>query len=883
MIPVSMKRKVVMLSWLVRSNLKQSAISLASLIIAITILASFFYYTEFTRNEVYQEVFDETGIKTLEYRNWASGDIGLTYQDAILFRTLVEEKINDHGLGEVLEISPYSPSSTLQQDVIIRENNENVTVSGHYGINEAILNECVTGSRLPVDQTEILLVAPDNTTLGVEDEVTLAVTYLSNSNATQYNISLTVAGIITGSTVKEDPLLSELFSADRYHCLMPLNHYLSFVQQVDQELESPDRYLFHIQKLMVNINSASINAANAEEIVNAFMAFSSEMEQYISNLIISSNSRSMIIKYKLMEIDAYSFLFMIISIPALVLVIILVFFSLGIANEKRQKLVALAKTRGVSGKFIFLELVLETLIVALIACTASTVVGIPLVMLVGASSGFLTFTEDFPGYGQLVKTSSLQGIFTLGIIFTFLLNLPSVIKLSRSRIVTLEQEASKKKKRKIKVLTSQFDILLLVTGGAGIITINMFLTLLNQGLSDEYRLLLLLTPFILLLLIGSPILFVIGAVLSYNRFILVFIHVLSRVFWKRNWWLPATAARNMLSNVSVTNRTAVLVSISLSFLLILSIVPVSSQKYQVESLYYDIGADFNIMLYKGSEKETSEIETALEDIPGLKTTAIVSYAAYNGHGEKLYFQGIKPGFQEIAHWQSTYGDESLTDLVTKLFDAPENNTVIMDSRTAAIQNVTLERNYYIRLREQELLEVKPVSVTSYFPGFFTRWSADTMYFVCKYGFVNNQTFGLAGTVYREILGKIMPDHDPLKVISQVKETLERLGYSTNDPNFRSVAGALEESKEEMRYIWIIINNNFMNGLIVILAAILVYNYTRIIQHAREIGLGRSLGMKYRQLFILLLIEPLATIPLKRHTGRDNRTANDSVDGRCIWT
>ncbi|MFW9994650.1 MAG: hypothetical protein ACFFD4_21590 [Candidatus Odinarchaeota archaeon] len=56
------KRRVTVLFWSSKTNLKPIVVSSIGLVIAISILATCFYYFEFTRKDYYLGLFEEEGV-----------------------------------------------------------------------------------------------------------------------------------------------------------------------------------------------------------------------------------------------------------------------------------------------------------------------------------------------------------------------------------------------------------------------------------------------------------------------------------------------------------------------------------------------------------------------------------------------------------------------------------------------------------------------------------------------------------------------------------------------------------------------------------------------------------------------------------------------------
>lgn len=660
--------------------------------------------------------------------------------------------------------------------------------------------------------------------------------------------------------MRDISLLKPLFQDNNYHFFTSLDQFTGLIQQIKQGLVSPDNPLVFLQEIVINVVMMKADPGTAKTTIYNVIAFMEDMHQYLGKKTIREKPYSDEIYGTVHYINSFLSTFVIYYIPALVLVTVLVLFSLSVINMKRHKTLALVKTRGISRHSIFFILLTETLVVAVIVTVISAVFGLPLALFIGKSNGFLTFALDVPRVEWMTTASTLQTIIILGFGFTFLVNLPAIVKLSRSKIVIHEQKANKTKKGRINLPKGQLDILLIVTGLLGMIILNFFTGIINNSDLELGQVFWDFVPLILMFLFLSPFLLLLGISLSLNKLILLIIQFSGYIFRKKDLWLLDAASRSLLRNVKVTTRTALLISINVSLLLFLAIVPLSYQERLIFTEYYNQGSDIYVPLYSSTDQQIQGVLDVFSSIEGLKSSSVVRKHIDTSSGGIHYsILGIQPGFHEIAYWMTGFAADSLESLEKALFAAHENNTVIIDSETAKRNDLTLGSNLSLQytLRQetgivQKSLEVKIAGVVEYFPSLILG-SPDVTYFIGKYTFVEHIE---TERMHKEIRCRILPGYNPITVTQQVRDALERLGYDNSRLN--SIPEILERSKTSRHssYPWVIINSLFLSALIIILATIVLFNYTRLIQNKREIGLSRSLGMKYYQLFLLTLGDSL---------------------------
>ncbi|MFW9998285.1 MAG: FtsX-like permease family protein, partial [Candidatus Odinarchaeota archaeon] len=499
-----------------------------------------------------------------------------------------------------------------------------------------------------------------------------------------------------------------------------------------------------------------------------------------------------------------------------------------------------------------------TVLIAILATVIALVAGLPLALVMGTTNGFLRFNAGSDGYVMVFDPALITMMLVLGITFTLLTHVPSIVRLSELSVANLKTEASRTKKRKIKVLLSQFDLVLLATGLLGMLVFTFFIGLFREAGSQEASNLLIFIPLLTLFAFISPFLFLIGCILGFNRLISPALNLMSSFFWKFDWRLLATVTRNLSANIKLMTRTTLLIAVTISFLVALIVLPVSVQQYQQEQLYYSNGSDITMTLPVLSEDQNEKLLTSLDGIQGLAVTSVrrglfESFYSITGRYE-VYFLGIEPDFASIAHWQAYYDDDTLETLVASLFSSQSSHPVIADATTG--KQVTLDQSFNIQLRQLDSITITPIAITDNFPGIAPNWSPGSYYLVCQY----DQIIAITGLsrlqLANEIWGKVLPGYEQEEVLKEFREAVESQGFDGNDVTSSFEELDRLEGRREARLIWQVVNYNFLGGLAIILSVIILYAFASLSRNIREIGLGRALGLKKHQIILLLLTEPV---------------------------
>ncbi|MFW9994188.1 MAG: FtsX-like permease family protein [Candidatus Odinarchaeota archaeon] len=873
-----MRRKTVVLIWLSRSNLRLVMITLTGVVIALSMLSGCLYYLDFSKQSLYLEILENEAPEYLDISSWSNyrEDNRTLHMDITSLFAVFDQKISQKDLEQVIRPSFLYPRSLLQEQLIYQNQTFDTVISAYNGLDDSsILDECTENSQFPTNASEILVFSLENTTLSIGDQINLSLPYYSQGDPETYNFSLTISGIMINSSLASESAFRDLFLGKTFQFFTSLELFSDFVQDIDLALADGEvRGIDASIEYQYDIDLSTINRGTAVSTVNNYHAFLDDMKDLRTTTYFTfDRDLHTRLNAALMEYNAFFFQFLLISTPVLVLIGSLVFFSLGIINEKRQKAITLLKTKGVSNSFIFIILFVETSFIAFVAVVISALAGIPLAIMMGTSSGFLTFSRNI-SLDMVITPSTVQNLFVLGLAFTFLTHFTAIVRLSKSDIMLLEQEASKKKKRRTGILRSNIDVLLLTTGLGGIIIFNAVMNVIRSSGSPK-GLLAIFLVFLTVLIVIAPFLFLLGSLIAFNRFIPLTLHYLGNIFWAKNSRLLATASRNLNSNAKITARTTLLIALSLSFIVIIASLPVSVSEYQVEREYYQWGADITSNFFGVQEESLEKILAALESIPGLQTTKVVlvqdSGYSWSANSEYIsYFLGIEDDFAEVAYWKKKYNRLPLAELVSAVHSPEQNNSFIIDSVTASRNGIKLNEPYQLQLSggydDQESVFVQPVAFTNYFPGLIDRWFLLDRFYVGSYSSVLEMAENKSLTFFKQVWGRILPGYDPSVITEQFLTILENMGEYGG--NFKSLPLILEQENNslETSLLWLVANYNFLGALAVILAVVVLFGYARTAQNTRELALGRSLGLKYHQLFLLMISEPLLLFVLSGLPG-----------------
>ncbi|MFX1252867.1 MAG: FtsX-like permease family protein [Promethearchaeota archaeon] len=863
-----------------RVNLKLTVITLLGLTIGMSMISAALFQLDSTRADYYFRVFEEKQ-DDLKFQVHTSGSMSeYTSDTAAEIEEQINSLISEHNLVGTYQLSDFYPYSQISS---FRYYNTSMPAStdiyGIAGLNESIIGECVEGSRLPSNLHEVIVFVKNTSAiqLSLNEQFNITETFSEGpgSNLIKHNFTLTAVGLMTPTTLRNTSILYDILSG--YHSSSPsyegfglITNFTSafnLAQSMKEELidlynyedgfycQFYFDYVFDLSAITRdNIVTLKEHIFNFHYALNMFYIYNEPR--------VNAQSNSYGLYNQIYYFDGLYLLFLLLSSPVFIVVALLVSFSLGFINEKRKQALALLKSRGISNRFVFLMMFIETTLIAITSAMLALFIGIPVALFLGSSTGLLTFTRPIDPFKLVITPGAIQDVFVMSGLLTFLLHLPSLARLSRSTVLSLSEEAGRKKRGKIRVVIGTIDLVLLTLGSAGVILASVLTDLLSATAEGEQALIILF-PILGLVLTFSPLLFFTGFMLFVNRFIPTLIQRLGTISWQRDWRFVAIATRNLTVSTKITSRTTVLIATSLALMVAFTIFPLSYQSQTIDNTLYTVGGEVSFSMDRWNEDTFDLLVTELNNITGFSFTVVKEFEVnmYDPYSYSSNFRimGIEEDFAAFAHWQAYYDDEPLEALVATLFSAEANNSAIIDSKTMVREQLALGNSYTIQSHDLAIpLSIQ--AVTNYWPRMVS-WNLRS-FVITKASYLTNLTTTTSGYFdYRNtIIGNILPGQDRPKVITELKAIVAK--WRPDEPaydlsqqlNIIDEFDGFQEDSLTNIFLWFTVNTNILAALVVVLSAIVLFAVTRTLRHTRETALGRSLGMKFPQIFRLIFTE-----------------------------
>ncbi len=868
--------KLRLLSQISRVNLRQSFITLIGITIAMSMISASIIYVDSNKTNYYLEALDKPVFeRPLDYILHDESSCNFSLGDIDLIQGALNTKFEQFNIDTILKQSSFPYTCWMSLNELFFNSTERINFIA-LPFTETLLEDSINGSAIPsgVDEVWIYLPSSITTEVNLSETINLSISYSINDNSKYYNISLNIVGMLN-STGLQSSFLSDHTSSNRINVFMQTNTYLTLHNILrtlsDRPISSHIEYCYVFDFSQVTPHTVLQTVENIEEF-GAWGHWSDiEIQVLIQDEVIQYDFTSpsyiiySTIQNTIFEFSTFGSMFIILSIPALITSFLLVNFSLGLINEGRRKSLALYKMRGISKPFLFAALSFETFILAIMASFVGLVLSIPVYYLISTTTGYMRFDYAKLPDSPIVSQSTIISVVGMGLIITFLVHFRTIVKLANASIVYLEEEASKKKPRKKGRTRQNFDVFLLIQGIIGIFLLNIFMELITDARVGE-AISILFLPIIMILGFFSPLSLLIGFIFAYNRLMPVILDRLGRMLWKKDRKILAIATRNLNVNMRVTTRTTMLIALTISFLMILSSLLPSLNQQAINTTYYKAGSDIVIYTRDLPEKGTvGTLSAELNALPGLTSSQVSIFktiiSTTSGTSIHIEIMGIEANFAEVAFWKANYATKSISTLVATLHDSEVLYPVIIDSSSAKIEKLSINDEFLLNLTPK--INMTITDKTDFWPRLIERYNADQRFYITTLSALE----GIANwTEANYIFCKIASNTNQSEVVAQVKSLLEDFGVDLS--SFYLTSDKLEVDPDSLvaNVLWIITNFDFLVALIVLLILLFLFNITRITNHAKEIGLSRALGMKFKQVFLLMFTEPFLLVVISGIPG-----------------
>ncbi|MFX1256047.1 MAG: ABC transporter permease [Promethearchaeota archaeon] len=771
-----------------------------------------------------------------------------------------------------------------------------------------IFKDFLTSGELPKSLNEVVIITDEQTTnTQLGDTITLSVRPTGQGDQRR-NVTVIVTGIIEYGRLDSMETNTSLDYLDWFHRdTTLLTSPFAFIDFAKTLFENNTFFLFEIDG-RINIDVSQLDAFDIATEKLRFELYRQGLEFELNNFGYARYLDYYIHPNIIWRLETFEFqlsatltIMWLFILPTIIIPLFLANFTLSLLYHRKRLSVSVLKTRGSSMRQIFVILGSESLIMTFLSIGLGTFLGMPFALLILKSRGFLDFTGDF--IPLMLSPTLFQPVMIFGIILAILINLRSIVHLSRIKI---NEGLLPQEKRKPYWKKYYLDLVLFVVG---LFTIFVMIFISNslagatfKNADEELFLRQILSFFSFFFGIPGPILFAVGGAMLFVRIHPILIHKLARWTWKLEGGIIGFSFRKSLHNISHAGRAILLISIALAFSIGLVTVQYSGEVNVVDNIYYQtLGADMivkppvpvirdkfvlNQMIYN-----TSSYLQNFTDIASVSPIGRAGSSYYEESGSSLYILGIDPKtYGQTAFFREDFLNPDVLSSLLRLdvFGVIRSLTLgdlLPDTPNLGNLISKLQSNTEVLVQEDNLKN-RNLNTGDQFPWLFK---------------LNNETSGqeIALRQNFDVVGKfkywpllihqVPNEYSSVYMVTNLSTVLEcvnakslvyvGLNYLVRVKPGVSMIQLKEQIVNETGYevqcieefikdfnnsptrnvLYTTINSSFLMLMIVVFFTVLMFSFSQLKEREKEIGVERALGMSLRQISFLFFFEALVLI------------------------
>ncbi len=542
--------------------------------------------------------------------------------------------------------------------------------------------------------------------------------------------------------------------------------------------------------------------------------------------------------------------------PLIALALFLVYFSLTLVEQRKQRVIAILKVRGSSKDQLHAMMLSEALIAAIIAVVIGMVLSIPWTLLSLKASGILQF--DNPAIPISIPVSWFWRLPFIGIIFSLNLNISSISSLSSISID--EGEVTEEKKKPI---WQRMYLDLILVGISIIFWISI------QFISGELAFL----KNILVIIIGpiTMIIFLIGIPLVTARYFSSIIGKISDILWKNFSGMVALATRNMRKNKFSASRLVSFLLLGMMLSYVSLIIPTTFIDWNAEYTAYSMGSE----IYISGLDSSNATQLGFLDIPEIdaysEVVKLYFQTGSNSRIETYTILGVDTEtFGDAAFWRDNYDDKSLSSILDKV---DSNSSIGMQTQTMQAMGVEIDDYVSIDIMGSTTsFEFNVTTSYEYFPNLVR----SLPYMQDNGNYYAWRGYGLITLDMAKTMSNYTQDYE-IGTYVNVKDSanatalaisLRELFSSNSAIHIRSIDESTNNLMEDP-IVKLLLSSLQGMTIITVIASIMAVSYFSFIslsERKREIGVFRALGMIRNQIFILLVAEVIVILSMGIFVG-----------------
>ncbi len=732
----------------------------------------------------------------------------------------------------------------------------------------AIMKLLISGSRLPQNANETILVVPEYT----KDLFELNSSYYITSTQGDSNSSfpLKVVGIL--------PLLQEenfasywiynkyisviksttgLSLSKQYCIIIQKNDYQSVVKKITESSNMDPRELIGRRELYVRFrfDSSALKAHEVPKYLERLEQFENKFERLYSDASVSySSCKEELIMFQLNWI--YLFIeFMIMAFPLLIISLFFTNYVVNNTNLSRLRRTRTLIIRGLSRRvtviLVFIEAVVVFTISNLVGFLMGTVNSIFLIIFMGAAPKLVINPQEWFHYVLFFSGISTGLIYGRITIFVFKFH-------SRILITGLMKDES---------IPSRSWANRILIGGGILLLVSIFLFQYIDPSSipiftSDFR------PIISFIALISLIATFIGTIFSLRTVYMDFFRLISKKTWHKHHNLPALAFKNLNRFFRATSDVWLFLTLLVSYSFILIVYSTSIDHHFKQQAVFNTGADYRVDFQKPDEEALKEfIRHNISEIVSYTrvTLAEMQYRyetiSHGGTYWSVKLLGIDPTsfFEVVSNYAQSKFSPSLSSFQQEIL--VNNYTVGASVGFLEKEDLTIGNSYQLNLLAEnytsgeELLFYHPIANVTVVSSFeiypLIIFSEE------ERGMIIHQDF-LEGLehISDKRSSFVMAYTFLIKTRSVITPSKIELLESRYNVEITSIFDEYEALKKERSWDQFLSSQqtNLVISLVLASGCLILYGFFQMNARSREHAIERALGLKKREILKLITSE-----------------------------
>jgi putative ABC transport system permease protein len=559
------------------------------------------------------------------------------------------------------------------------------------------------------------------------------------------------------------------------------------------------------------------------------------------------------------------------SAPVLALILYFLGLVASMLVGRQRSEIAVLRSRGASRNWVAAIYLMEWFALGAAALAIGAWLSTWLAYLVSRVQSFLDFSLAGGLYLRLTWNSLAFG--AAAVVLAVIFSVWPAWRAGRDTIVSYKQEQARARNKPL-WQRAYLDLLLLLPALYGLYTLSQAgsqgtLRVLGRSLGK-------INPFENPLLFMLPTLFILAASLLVARLLPRFLAALAWLVTRIRWTVPVLALRQLSRSSGNHMGPLVLMVITLSLAAFVASMAQTSDRALEDSIYYEIGADLNLVESGEYTGDTSSNQPGPPgtpsqqpnrpsegpavwnllpiadhlNLPGVQAAARVGrydaelqVGGRRNHGRLIGLDRTE--FPDVAFFRDDFADEPLVGLMNRL--ALEPAALLVDRSTW--ERLSLSPGDQMQLNitfsgERRSLTFKAVGVLDYFP---TLYPADGSFFVGNLDYIFESFGGLLpydvwlSTAGGTDTGEVVRGLNQMGVaVVRTQDARQALQQAYTAPSRQGVLGLLSAG--------------FLAASLLTVTGFLVYALLSFHQRFIQLGVLRAIGLSVSQMGTALAVE-----------------------------